>query len=125
MVKYIHSDEGRLLDLPGRKSLETVSGNICNSNCTVRLVEIPVPNINDKPRTPHCHIDFEECIYVMSGRGMGFVNGEENPVEEGDTVLIEPGEWHYFRNVGNQPLKLLCFFPVGDSSDGTMNLKPE
>ena len=125
MVKYIKSDEGRLLDLPGRSSLETVSDNACNSSCTMRLVEIPVQNNNDKPRTPHCHVDFEECIYVMSGQGIGFVNGEEQPVQEGDIVLIEPGEWHYFRNAGDHPLKLLCFFPVGDISEGTMNTKPE
>lgn len=125
MVKYFGSEEGRQLHLPGRKSLETVSSDVCDANCTVRFVEIPVPKTNDISRTPHCHIDFEECIFVMSGQGIGFVDGEEQPVQKGDTVLIEPGEWHFFRNIGDQPLKLLCFFPVGDISDGTINIKPE
>lgn len=125
MAQIFKSGEGTKLDLAGRQSLEIISEEICASECTVRLVEIPVSMQDEKPRIPHCHIDFEECIYVMSGHGVSFVDGEERPVETGDMILINSGEWHYTRNAGNQPLKLLCFFPVGDISIGTLNTKAE
>ncbi len=125
MARVFKSGEGKKLDLTGRESLEIVSGHTGASECTVRLVEVPVAVRGGVSRTPHCHLDFEECIYVMSGQGISFVDGEERPVETGDIILIEPGEWHYTRNVGDRPLRLLCFFPTADVSAKTLTTKAE
>jgi mannose-6-phosphate isomerase-like protein (cupin superfamily) len=95
-----------------------VSGEI-GSRVTFRIAEIPVPQAGDKPRGPHLHREFEECIYVLSGEGTTHAESGEIAVRPGDIVLIPPGEKHMTRNTGSVPLVLLCFFPVPDVTAGT------
>jgi quercetin dioxygenase-like cupin family protein len=98
------------LDLPGRRSREILSGAL-GAESTMRLVEIQVSQPGQKKRAPHWHPDCEECIHVLSGKGMTWVEGVEYPMHPGDTIRIAPGEHHVTRNVGDIPLTLLCFFP--------------
>jgi quercetin dioxygenase-like cupin family protein len=114
MARVIHENEARSLGLPGRKSLEIVSGAQGSHAVTLRLVEIPVAAPGDAPRSPHCHSGFEECIYVLSGEGCTEAESGRHELKPGDTILIPPGEMHVTRNTGTAPLMLLCFFPVAD-----------
>jgi quercetin dioxygenase-like cupin family protein len=98
------------LDLPGRRSREILSG-ATGADSTVRLVEIAVPEPGAAPRPPHWHPDCEECIHVLSGVGVTWVEGEDFAMHPGDTIRIAPGERHVTRNVGDKTLTLLCFFP--------------
>lgn len=98
------------LDLPGRRSREILSG-ATGADSTVRLVEIAVPEPGAAPRSPHWHPDCEECIHVLSGTGVTWVEGEDFAMHPGDTIRIAPGERHVTRNIGQTTLTLLCFFP--------------
>ena len=113
MARLLKQSEAKRLGLPGRTSLEPVSGEI-GSRVTFRIAEIPVPQAGDKPRGPHLHREFEECIYVLSGEGTTIAESGEIAIKPGDIVLIPPGEKHMTRNTGSVPLVLLCFFPVPD-----------
>ena len=119
MARLLKQSEAKRLGLPGRTSLEPVSGEI-GSRVTFRIAEIPVPRLGDKPRGPHLHREFEECIYVLSGEGTTHAESGEIAVKPGDIVLIPPGENHMTRNTGSVPLVLLCFFPVPDVTAGTV-----
>ena len=114
MARIVKRDEARRLALPGRTAHEIVSGTDGARGLTLRRVEIPVPAPGEPPRAPHRHADFEECIHVLAGRGMAVCDGREVEVRPGDTIVVSPGEWHATRNVGSEPLVLLCFFPVAD-----------
>ena len=118
MARLLKQSEAKRLGLPGRTSLEPVSGET-GSRVTFRIAEIPVPQAGDKPRGPHLHREFEECIYVLSGEGTTHAESGEIAVKPGDIVLIPPGEKHMTRNTGSVPLVLLCFFPVPDVTAGT------
>ncbi len=59
-------------------------------------VEIPI----------HTHETQADSIYVLSGEGEAYFNGEWQPLREGDYLLIPPGEEHGVRNTGSEPLKL-------------------
>ena len=118
MARLLKQSEAKRLGLPGRTSLEPVSGEI-GSRVTFRIAEIPVPQAGDKPRGPHLHREFEECIYVLSGEGTTHAESGEIAIRPGDIVLIPPGEKHMTRNTGRVPLVLLCFFPVPDVTAGT------
>ena len=118
MAHLLKQSEAKRLGLPGRTSLEPVSGEI-GSRVTFRIAEIPVPKAGDKPRGPHLHREFEECIYVLSGEGTTHAESGEIAIRPGDIVLIPPGEKHMTRNTGSVPLVLLCFFPVPDVTAGT------
>lgn len=119
MAKVLTQAQAKRMGLPGRKSIEIVSGEKGSSAVTLRLVEIPVPGPGDSPRRPHSHQGFEECIYVMAGEGCTEADSGSFPLKAGDTILIPPGEKHMTRNTGSEPLVLLCFFPVADITKRT------
>lgn len=99
------------LDLPGRRSREVLSG-ANGAQSTFRIVDIAETEPGAAPRRPHWHPDCEECIHVLAGYGVTWVDGEEYPMKPGDTIRIGPGERHVTRNTGSGPLTLLCYFPV-------------
>lgn len=119
MARLLKQSDAKRLGLPGRVSLEPVSGEI-GSDVSFRIATIAVPQPGDKPRGPHLHSDFEECIYVLSGQGVMRAESGEHPVGPGDILLVAAGEKHMTVNTGREPLVLLCFFPVADVSAGTI-----
>ena len=119
MARVCTPAEAKRLGLPGRTALELVSGEKGARAITLRLVEIQVPAAGETPRGPHHHSDFEECIYVLSGRGTTHADSGTYELRAGDALLVPAGEKHVTRNTGNEPLLLLCFFPVADVSGGT------
>lgn len=114
MAKVLTQAQAKSMGLPGRKSLEIVSGEKGAESVTLRLVEIPPVKPGDSPRGRHFHQGFEECIFVMSGEGCTEADSGNYPLKAGDTILIPSGEKHATRNTGSEPLVLLCFFPVAD-----------
>jgi quercetin dioxygenase-like cupin family protein len=123
MAKVLTQSDAKSMGLPGRKSLEIVSGEKGSQAVTLRLVEIPVTKPGDTPRGRHFHDGFEECIHVMSGTGCTEADSGNYPLEAGDTILIPSGEKHATRNTGSEPLVLLCFFPVADITKRTQEQK--
>ena len=119
MARVVKRGETKELGLPGRKSLEIVSGETGSRAVTLRLVEIPVPEPGEAPRGRHFHADTEECIYVMSGDGCTESDSGNHELRAGDTLLIPPGEPHVTRNTGSEPLVLLCFFPIARVTNRT------
>jgi quercetin dioxygenase-like cupin family protein len=118
MVRRLTADDAKLLDLPGRRSRELVSGKI-GSQMSFRLVELAPAKPGDKPRGPHLHSGFEECIYVLSGNGMMQSESGSHHAGPGDVLLVPAGEMHMTVNTGTETLVLLCFFPVPDVGAGT------
>lgn len=119
MARVCTQAEAKRLGLPGRTALELVCGEKGARAVTLRLVEIPVLQPGEPVRGPHHHSNFEECIYVLSGRGTTYADSGTYQLQAGDVLLVPAGEKHVTRNSGNEPLKLLCFFPVADISGGT------
>src|SRR5262245_52299087 len=122
MARLIDQSQAKRLGLPGRTSLEPVSGAI-GSRISVRIAEIAPAKPGDLPRGPHLHDGFEECIYVLKGTGTTVAESGEIAIKPGDIVLIPPNEKHYTRNTGSELLVLLCFFAVPDVSAGTTEFK--
>ncbi|MGF1483324.1 MAG: cupin domain-containing protein [Opitutales bacterium] len=52
----------------------------------------------------HHHIQTEEVYFILSGKGMMFLQGEWKAVHPGDAVVILPGERHSIRNEGPEEL---------------------
>ncbi|MGA3103396.1 MAG: cupin domain-containing protein [Terriglobales bacterium] len=119
MARVFTLAEGKQLGLPGRNSIELLSAEKGTHSVTLRLVEIPIAEAQSAKRAPHSHSTFEECIFVLSGQGITHADSGEYALKAGDTIWIPAGEKHYTRNSGNVPLRLLCFFPVGDVSSST------
>jgi mannose-6-phosphate isomerase-like protein (cupin superfamily) len=120
MARKLTQAEGKRLGLPGRSSIEVVSGEI-GSQLTFRVVEIPVPRPGEALRGPHLHRGYEECIYVLKGEGRVLSESGELALKAGDVLLVPAEEKHITRNTGQEPLVLLCFFPTPDVAGTTEN----
>lgn len=54
----------------------------------------------------HYHRLSEEFYYLLAGRGVMEIEGEEREVGPGDAILIPAGAWHQIRAM--EPLRFLC-----------------
>ncbi len=110
MARLFKQSEAKRLVLPGRMSLEPVSGEI-GSRCSVRIAEIARGEAGrhaaraaspSRLRGVHLRAARHRRAVAESGDLAG---------QPGDIVLIPPDEKHVTRNTGSEPLVLLCFFP--------------
>jgi mannose-6-phosphate isomerase-like protein (cupin superfamily) len=56
----------------------------------------------------HRHHLSEELYHITAGRGRMTLGKECFEVRPGDTVCIPPGTAHCIKNIGSEPLRLLC-----------------
>lgn len=54
----------------------------------------------------HYHRLSEEFYYLLEGRGLMEIDGDEREVAPGDAILIPAGAWHTIRAL--EPLRFLC-----------------
>ena len=119
MTQVFKQADAPILRLPGRTAMDVVSGARGSRGVTLRLVEIPVAQPTTEARGQHEHLDFEECIFVLSGQGRTEASSGAYELRPGDTLLVSPKDKHATRNTGTEPLLLLCFFPVADIDKGS------
>ena len=86
--KVIALGDAGAMNLPGRRAREIVGAIAGAASSTVRLVEIDPDGPGAKPRGPHVHHGFEECIHVLAGEGVTRTENGEYRVSAGDTVLV-------------------------------------
>ena len=72
----------------------------------------------------HRHKTHEELYFFLSGNGEFQVDGQVFPVAEGTVVRVSPSGLRSVRNIGAQPLLMLCVqyrdqtFTADDAADG-------
>jgi quercetin dioxygenase-like cupin family protein len=75
-------------------------------NFCMRIFEIGAEG-----HTPmHSH-DWEHEMFIHSGSGELYGNGQWNPVKSGNVAFIPGNEEHQLRNTGTGPLTFLCLVP--------------
>jgi mannose-6-phosphate isomerase-like protein (cupin superfamily) len=70
----------------------------------------------------HKHLRTEELYHTTAGRGLMTLGDERFEVGVGDTVLIPPGAAHCIRNIGGEPLHILCSCAPAYSHEDTVIL---
>ena len=76
---------------------------------------------------PHTH-QFSELFYVLSGKGVFYVEGKEIPVAPDDLIIINPHVEHTEKTLPNDPMEYIVFgveglafsfsHPQGDDAKG-------
>ena len=77
-------------------------------NFCMRLFELTKDGFS--PRHSH---GWEHEIFVYSGKGAVFNNGEWFNVESGDAIFIPRDESHQLKNMGDEPFVFVCLIPSG------------
>ncbi len=89
------------------KDGSTIRSLLDLSNAPVKgqsLAEATVPAGTQTER--HYHKLSEEFYYIMEGRALMEIEGQEQEVGPGDAVLIPAGQWHQIR--GLDEVRFLC-----------------
>lgn len=83
------------------------------TNDSYAIIEMSVPP--GAGPVPHAHPDFEEIFFVLEGTLHFYTKEGSTLVQKGDTVVIpKGGSIHNFKNLADQPAKLLCtVIPAG------------
>ena len=56
------------------------------------------------------HRGADQWLYVVEGEGVAIVDGREQPLRQGDLLVVEQGEHHEVRATGDAPLRTLNFY---------------
>jgi quercetin dioxygenase-like cupin family protein len=56
-------------------------------------------------------------IYLLSGSGRVWIDGEVGLVKQGCAVLFPQGKIHMLQNTSDELMKVACFFAPGTSLD--------
>lgn len=107
-MKVIHETDVEEKKIPGRfirwiADEKTMQPQYLSS-CVIRVL----PGETVQPA--HSHPEGEELIYIVSGTGQAWVDGEIQPMRTGTAVLFEQGQVHMIRNIGDEEMKVVCFF---------------
>ncbi len=83
---------------------------IRQSSMSLGLYVLPAGGVDrQKPHTE------DEAYYVVSGRGVVNVAGEDRPVQAGSIVFVDAGVEHFFHLI-DETLHILVFFAPAEGS---------
>jgi quercetin dioxygenase-like cupin family protein len=102
-IARIDTDGLPHIGLVGDTYTITVPGEATAGRYTV--IDMHVPPGGGPP--PHRH-SFEETFIVLEGEMEATFRGKKATVKAGDTITIPSNAPHQFRNVSDQPVRMLC-----------------
>ncbi|MFG2893103.1 cupin domain-containing protein [Streptomyces sp. NPDC048248] len=89
----------------------TIKADVHSTNGALGLMEGIVPPGGGPP--PHIHHKEDEAFYLLEGE-LELVNGDRQlTAEAGSFVFVPHGTVHGFKNVSDQPCKMLIMFLPG------------
>lgn len=71
------------------------------------------------------HPDVDQILLFVEGRGESVLDGATGPVGAGEMVFVRAGTRHNFRNVGDEPLKLVTVYAPPEHPAGTVHRTKE
>ncbi len=104
-IKPTHLENENVKGVNGRVLIGKADGA---ENFCMRLFELSPEGYTPK----HSH-EWEHEIFVYSGQGAVFKEGEWIPLESGNAVFIPGHEEHQIKNTGDTLFQFLCLIPNG------------
>jgi quercetin dioxygenase-like cupin family protein len=107
-MSIVHEDQVKKEKKPGRDTRWLISPDVSGSTySSTLLIEVPA---GSTVKPAHSHPDGEEVIYIITGKGRVWIDGEVSDVEKGSAVLFKQGVVHMLQNSGQEDMKVICFF---------------
>jgi len=92
-LKIVHESDVQEIQVPGRYLRWIADSHSLQPQFLTSCVMRVLPGETVKPA--HSHPQGEELIYVISGNGKVYVDGEVEPLKPGTAVLFQKGSIHY------------------------------
>ena len=71
------------------------------------------------------HDDVDQILLFVAGRGEAVLDGQTGPVGPNDMVFVRAGTRHNFRNVGDEPLRVVTVYAPPEHPAGTVHRTKE
>jgi len=117
MSHVLHESRIEAKALPGRHHKMVVGSDPSILDCSKMCAGVAwFPPESHAPA--HVHQEAEEVLYVLSGRGAFYFDGNPEAVAVGDFVSVPAGVQHSIRNDAQEAMKVLYVFspPVQQGS---------
>jgi|GEM_PF-223144 len=121
-LKIVHESDVQEIQVPGRYLRWIADAHSLQPQFLTSCVMRVLPGETVKPA--HAHPQGEELIYVISGEGKVYVDGEVRALSPGTAVLFQQKSIHMVRNSSTTEMKVICFFAPPASLD-TYEFHPE
>ncbi len=115
MSYVINENDVEAKELPGRSLKWLYTPEMKQTEGLSFNVVIIEPGNTVKPA--HSHKNHEELIYIVSGAGEAYIDGNVSEVSAGSAVLFSKGSVHMLRNSGSEDMKVACFFTPAATLD--------
>jgi quercetin dioxygenase-like cupin family protein len=115
MSYVINENDVEAKELPGRSLKWLYTPEMKQAEGLTFNVVIIEPGNTVKPA--HSHKNHEELIYIVSGAGEAYIDGDVSEVSAGSAVLFSKGSVHMLRNSGSEDMKVACFFTPAATLD--------
>jgi quercetin dioxygenase-like cupin family protein len=99
----VRQNDARVLHAFGEKVTIHLDGERTDGKLTM-WTEITPPGGGPPP---HYHLNEDETFHVLEGRVAFLVNGEWREVALGGSAFMPRGSVHTFKNIGDQPCRML------------------
>lgn len=100
--KFYHKGRARM-------SFESINLDNANNTQDFRLRYVSISKYEgDWQSIPHTH-QFSELFYVLSGKGVFYIEDEIVPVETDDLMIINPHVEHTEKTLPNDPMEYIVF----------------
>ena len=67
------------------------------------------------------HADNDQVLYLVSGKGTVYLDGQESEFNPGDCVLVPAGTEHNFTTVGDESMKIITTYSPPHHPEGTVH----
>jgi len=100
---------------PNERTLKVIFSPEVNNKNFIMLLSLIYPQGSTGL---HTH-EVDEYMYVVSGHGKAFCEGEEETEIHPDTIVYAPaGKKHEIRNTGDETIKLVCVYVPAFKTSG-------
>lgn len=107
MAKYtIHERDIETVSLPGRDHKMVIKPEFGSEKMCAGVAVFPA----GKHAPAHVHQKEEEILYVLSGSGKMYFDGDPEPIETGTFMLAKPGIEHSLEADPEKDLKVFYVF---------------
>lgn len=67
------------------------------------------------------HAENDQVLYLVSGKGTVYLNGQESEFNPGDCVLVPAGTEHNFTTIGDESMKIITTYSPPHHPEGTVH----
>lgn len=112
----------RKMQIIKRENLDsfiTKDGSIIREYQRSKEASLAEAVVKDETRA-HYHKNAKEIYFILEGKGLMKMEDDTEKVTEDQAVIIPPGKTHNIKNIGESPLRILCFCTPSYTDEDTI-----